>query len=287
MSKILIPVDFSEYTGLAVDYAYDIALKSRADIVLFHSFHDQLYFSDGGFSTGFESNVMVTDEIISDFYKQKQKNIEELKESIVKRAKAEEWDNIRVETVIETGEPDYQIHKFAEKTEPDLIVMVSTGIGKNFLLAGSVARKVMDSGLAPVLAIPKNASFKSIKNIAFMTEFEETDVEVLAKLFKLLKHFDPYVYVVHLNIEGKAPDAMQRMQNLLDDDLLKEYTVQLIAQVIECEKPQRTIESYVKRKKIDLITIVPHKRNLFKQIFTSDLTKTDLFQTNLPLLGIH
>jgi len=287
MGTILLPVDFSDETKTAIDFGFEIAKRSGSDLVLLHSFHDQLYFSDGGFSTGFESNVMVTDEIISDFYKQKKKNIEELKEALLARGKEAGWPGIKVETVMETGDPEYQIPEAAEKIEPDLIVMTSTGIGKNFLLAGSVARKVMDSGVAPVLAIPKNTEYKEIRNVAYMTEFEETDVEVLKKLFDLLNAYKPNVYVVHLNVEAKDPDAMQRMQNLLDHEDVKEYTIQLIAQVIECEKPQRTIEGYVKAKNIDMICIVPHKRNLFKQIFSGDLTKKDLFQTNIPLLGIQ
>ncbi len=287
MGTILLPVDFSDETKTAIDFGFEIARKTGSGLVLLHSFHDQLYFSDGGFSTGFESNVMVTDEIISDFYKQKKKNIEELKEALLERGKEAGWSEIKVETVMETGDPEYQIPEAAEKIGPDLIVMTSTGIGKNFLLAGSVARKIMDSEVAPVLAIPKNTEYREISNIAYMTEFEETDVEVLKKLFGLLNAYKPNVYVVHLNVEAKDPDAMQRMQNILDHEDLREYTVQLIAQVIECEKPQRTIEGYVKAKNIDMICIVPHKRNIFKQIFTSDLTKKDLFQTNLPLLGIH
>lgn len=287
MSAILLPVDFGDYTRLAVDYGFEIARNLKSDILLLHSFHDQLYFSDGGFSTGFESNVMVTDEIINDFFNQKKKNIEELRDEILRRGKDAGWHDLQVETLIETGDPDYQIPKVAERTKPDLIVMVSTGIGKNFLLAGSVARKIMDSGIAPVLAIPKNNSFSGIKNVAFMTEFEETDVNVISKFFKLFGSFEPTVYVVHLNVEGKDPDAIQRMNNLLDHESIRQYNVQLIPQVIDCEKPQKTIESYVKVKKIDLICMVPHKRSLFKQIFTNDLTRTDLFQTNLPLLGIH
>jgi nucleotide-binding universal stress UspA family protein len=286
MKNILVPLDFSELSDNALEHAMGLASQSGAKLTLFHSFFDQLYFSDGGFTTGFESNVMVTDEIVNDFYKQKLKNLEEAKEKLLDEAKQKDID-IEIETLIKNGDPEYQIHEYVKAEKPDLVIMGSYGIGKNNLLSSSVTRNIMDSGIAPVLAISGMADYKGYKNVAFMTEFDELDIPMLQKLFTLYEGFDLNVYVVHLNVEARDSNALQSMEFMLSDKSLDEYATQIHPQVIECKQPQRTIGSYVLAKNIDMICIIPHKRNIFKQLFSNDLTKTDLFQTNLPLLGMH
>jgi nucleotide-binding universal stress UspA family protein len=287
MKKILLPVDFTELTDCAAEHALGLAMHSGATLTLFHSFFDQIYFSDGGFTTGFESNVMVTDEIINDFYQQKKNSLEELREKLAEKAASGGSKGLKIESRIESGDPEYQIYEYIKAEKPDIVMMGSYGIGKNNLLSSSVTRKVMDSGIAPVMAIPKGCDYKGYRNIAFMTEFEDKDIERLGKLFILFAGMEIVVYVVHLNVDARDVNAIQQMEYMLSDNSLVEFSTQIHPQVIECEHPQRTIESYVKQKKIDLVCIIPHKRNIFQKIFSSDLTKTDLFQTNLPLLGIH
>jgi len=287
MKNIFVPVNFSESTENALNYALGIAMKTGAAITLYHSFFEQIYFSDGGFSTGFESNVMITDEIVNDLFSQKKKNLDELKQNLLRQAEKSDHKDLAIEIVIDNGNPDHQILSACERINPDLLIMASSGIGKNFILSGSVARRIMDSSSVPVMAIPNQALYKEIKNVAFMTEFDQSDVLILKKFFELFNRYSPMVYVVHLNIDGKNPDAEQQMEKLLLDPMISDYSLQLEPQIIDCENQQKTIESYVKDKKIDLISILPHKRNLFKQVFTQDLTKKDLFQTNLPLLGMH
>ena len=76
--KILVPVDFSSHTKVFCSYAIYLAKLTGKDIILFHSFFDQIYSSDGGFATGFESGIMLTDEIILDFYRKKEIRLNEI-----------------------------------------------------------------------------------------------------------------------------------------------------------------------------------------------------------------
>ena len=57
--------------------------------------------------------------------------------------------------------------------------------------------------------------------------------------------------------------------------------------VIEIEgENQLTIDQYVKGKLINLIAFQPHKRSLVYMVFTRNITKKNLFATNVPLLAL-
>ncbi|MDZ7740254.1 MAG: universal stress protein [Bacteroidota bacterium] len=62
---------------------------------------------------------------------------------------------------------------------------------------------------------------------------------------------------------------------------------QLSCNLIDSKDISEDIENYVKENSIDLIAFLSHKRNIFKRLFTSKITKKDLFQANIPLLAFH
>ena len=136
MKKILVPVDFSPNTWISCDYARELALATGAEIILFHSFFEQIYFSDGGFATGFESGIMLTDEIILDFYRQKERQLEELTMELGKTDNGSINKPLEVSYIIESGDPEIQILNAIDKIKPDLVVMGSAGLGKKGCLSG-------------------------------------------------------------------------------------------------------------------------------------------------------
>ena len=57
--------------------------------------------------------------------------------------------------------------------------------------------------------------------------------------------------------------------------------------LIEIEgENQETIDQFVKGKLINLIAFQPHKRSLVYMVFTRNITKKNLFATNVPLLAL-
>ena len=286
MEKIFVPVDFSEHTESSVEFALQIALRQQADIHLFHAFFNQIYFTDSGFQNWFESNVMLTDEIVKDFYEQKKTSLEILKKKLQERIHQEQA-KIKVESNIVSGDPEYQILEELNQVKPGLVVMGSSGIGRKSFLTGSVARKIMDHAPFPVLAIPEDTMYQNLLNIVYMMEFDPADVENILKIFKLFSNFDIRVFCLHLNIDGKTSDLATIAQQLEHDPKLEPYKQSLKFNIIECKQPMEALSEYLKSESIDLISFIPHKRNVFQSIFRDGLTKHDLFHTNIPILAIH
>jgi nucleotide-binding universal stress UspA family protein len=141
ISRILVPVDFSAHTTLAIHYASMLSLKTGASIHLLHVIEPISAMAFGG-EMYIPDLVEVYAEIINDA------------ERRMANAKALVPDTITVTTGIRTGHPASIIVGTAADQRTDLIVMGSHGrTGLVHLLLGSVAEKVTRLASCPVLTV--------------------------------------------------------------------------------------------------------------------------------------
>jgi nucleotide-binding universal stress UspA family protein len=287
MKRILVPVDFSPNTGISCQYALVIAKVTGAEIIVFHSFFDQLYFSGGGFNAGgFESGIMLTDEIILDFQKQKETRLKELADDLNSSLLQSGISGVKVNYQMGIGDPEIQILQAIEQLEPDLIIMGSSGMGKKRLLSGSVARRIMNSAEVPVLAVPDLDKVPSIRNVVYMTNFDPADHEIIVQIESLLSPFHINIFCLHLCDENDNSIAKQKMDNFAVSKLFKFPEGRISFHLLDAENQQEALRIFMDENRADLVAFIPHKRNVLKNIVFQGLTKEDLFLTHIPILAV-
>jgi len=284
--KILVPVDFSNHTMVSCRYAIYLAKSTGKDIILFHSFFDQIYFSDGGFATGFESGIMLTDEIILDFYKKKEIRLNEIAMEMRDTLKSHGSPAITVDCQMESGNPEVQILNAISRTEPDMIVMGSSGIGKKSLLSGSVARRIMDHTSTPVFAIPNIENLPEISQVGYMTNFDPADPDVITGMETLLSSLKIQVHCLHICQPGKETEAKAGMEKLSVKSSTHGKSPSMQFHVKPGHDPNEILQDFIKENRISILAFIPHKRNVFRSFNRQNLTKDDLFLTNIPILAI-
>lgn len=284
--KILLPVDFSPNTVKSCDYALEIACKTGSVVTLFHSFFDQVYFSDGGFSTGFESGILLTDELILDFYKKKEERLKELAAEYTGIMAKKGFPGLSFNFIIESGDPQVNILQCAKSMNAGLIIMGSTGLGKKAHLAGSVCERIINHSSIPVLAVPESISYTDIEHVLYMTDFEEGDTTALAGIRNLFGQATKKIYCLHLDIGGNGKENDEQMLSLSRKAHQSITPGEISFHVIDCRQPVETINEFVQQNKIGLISFIPHRRGFFRSLIRQDLTKKDLFLTNIPILAM-
>lgn len=284
--KILVPVDFSIHTPASCQYAISLAIRLNKDIVLFHSFFDQIYFSDGGFATGFESGILLTDDIIVDIYKQKEARLREIEKEMNAIVQQQGGSPVKVTGRMETGDPEVRILNAISAIRPDTIVMGSSGMGKKGLFTGSVARRIMDHTNIPVFAVPKAEELPDIRNVAYMTNFDPSDAEIIFDLDNFLSPVKCTIWCLNLCQERNEDEARSNMQRLSDRELPLRKETKINHQVIAGSDPRQSLHDFIRENRIDLLAFIPHKRNVFKNFNRQNLTKEDLFQADIPILAI-
>ena len=276
MKKILFPTDFSAAADHAFIYALKLAKQIGAGITTLHCFELPALKGINLPNTIKEIYESISLEEFENF----RDNVPHLRE-IAEKAGLE---SVPVKHIMQEGEAIFNIVRLAEKEEADLIVMGTTGAsGMKKIFLGSVAAEVMENAPCPVLAIPENAHFDGeIDHIAFTTEYKKDEIKALNWLanWPALKGADIHcVHVDLLHIEGLAHkmDAFRKQF----EDLEK-----LHFEVVDHTSFEKAITGYLKKKNIDLLAMVIHHRNFFKELFSYSFTKNLAYHLNTPIIAI-
>ena len=153
ITKILVPIDFSNYSKKALSYAVNFAKQFNSKIYLVYVIEPVIYPSD--FSMG-QVTFPSTDVELAD----------RAKEELNALIKTEIGDTIETDVIIRTGKPFVEINETASKEDIDLIIIATHGhTGMEHLLFGSTAEKVVRKAPCPVLTLREPIKgFKFTKN---------------------------------------------------------------------------------------------------------------------------
>ena len=143
IKQILVPVDFSDVSMQAVDYAVELSKGFAADVAVVFVV-EPLYYAAPPTAYGAATQVaMLLDD---------QRKLG--REQLAKLAARLEKKGVKVRALLQEGSPYERITGTAKRIKADLIVMATHGrTGLSHLLMGSVAEKVVRTAPCPVLTL--------------------------------------------------------------------------------------------------------------------------------------
>ena len=145
IKKVLVPIDFSDYSKNSLRYAVNFAKDFNAKIILVYVVEPVIYppdFSMGQIaipSVGLELDKRAEDELD-------------------RLATNEIPAGVEVKKIVKTGKPFVEIIETAEEENVDLIIIATHGhTGVEHILFGSTAEKVVRKAPCPVLTLREPA----------------------------------------------------------------------------------------------------------------------------------
>lgn len=151
IDTILVPVDFSQASFRALEYAIEFAERVAAELIVFHAVDLGYAFTADGYG--------MCD--LSTLIEGARKGAEHQMREFVGLAK---FRAVRFETVVRDGTPVSEICTCAEKRDVDLIVTATHGrTGFKHLLMGSVAEQVVRHAHRPVLVVPSHPEVRAAR----------------------------------------------------------------------------------------------------------------------------
>jgi nucleotide-binding universal stress UspA family protein len=141
INKILVPVDFSDYSKSSLRYAVNFSKFFKAEMILVYVVEAVIYPPD------FSMGQIAIPSVNAEWDKR-------AKEELEKLAKAEIPADVKVKTIIKTGKPFMEIIETASEEDADLIIIATHGhSGVEHILFGSTAEKVVRKAPCPVLTL--------------------------------------------------------------------------------------------------------------------------------------
>lgn len=141
INKILVPIDFSDYSKNSLRFAVNFTKSFNAKLYLVYVVEPVVYPPD--FSMGQIAIPSIDLEM-------DKRAIEELN----KLAEQDIPSDVEVKTIVKTGKPFIEIIETAEEEDIDLIIISTHGhTGVEHILFGSTAEKVVRKAPCPVLTV--------------------------------------------------------------------------------------------------------------------------------------
>ena len=184
LKKLLVPIDFSEISLYALDYAAGIAKTTGAEITLLHVYDAPELPKNSAFN-------------ISDLM---ERGINEKINEI--KAKDKNLLGVTLKSKVVSGKIHERIEEVAEEIKADMIVMGTHGssgirkIGK-FLL-GSTAYRVVNNAPCPIITIKEINKKINFKNIILPIDNSKETMEKVGLAMEWAKAFGSKIHILAL-----------------------------------------------------------------------------------------
>lgn len=141
MKRIIVPIDFSDYSKKALRYAVEFARQFSAEIILIYVVEPVIYPAD--FSFGQVAIPSMENEL-------RERGEEQLRKLIETEAR----QDIPARAFVRSGKPFAEINRLAKEEDADLIIIATHGhSGIEHVLFGSTAEKVVRKAPCPVMTV--------------------------------------------------------------------------------------------------------------------------------------
>ena len=290
IERILCPIDFSESSARAYDYAQLLARHYQATVFLQHvvdfiippyAYYDPVSYIDVDF----------------------RKICADAREQLLEFAKSHTSSGVRPEYFVQEGEVTESVLSFAEAQMVDLIVMGKHGRkGYNRLTLGSVAEKVLRKAHCPVLVVhepgpeavaPQGApNSVELRRIIFCTDFSDPSHRASEYALSVAAEFDAELTLLHVledvassaSIEERMTTAKEKLDKLIPPEGVKPGKIQTLVRI---GRAYEQIIQLALEAQADLLIMAVRGHNTLDLAVFGSTTYRVIQLGSCPVLAVH
>src|SRR6185312_7467321 len=246
MKNILVPIDFSEVSKSAANYAAGLARYTSAKLILYYVFAVPIPMADTPL-------ILIEPE---EFERQNMKLLHALDRKLKTK-----YGKIETELWSEPGFVVDAISRFTKNHKIDLVIMGVTGAGKNPGLLGSNTTSIMHRIANPVLVIPKGYEFKKPSTIALACDYKSILPEETINTFKtFVRLFDSEVLVFNVLKKDELASYQKSATEVNFENTLGDMEHSLYFP--SGDDMPKEINKFIDKHKVEMLVMFPHHYNL-------------------------
>ena len=278
MKTILVPTDFSITAQYALDFAYHLAQRTDAKLVITHAVEIPI----GGAAN--PVGLPVIPEIDASSFKFMTRRAQQQMEQLLS---VYDNDLVPMVTNIELGSPFLTIAESINTHNVDMVVMGThgaSGLKETFL--GSNAEKVVRYTSCPVITLKKDADPSQMKSIVFASDFVHLDDQVIMHLKQLQNVLGATIHFVRIN----TPNNFQRdrvirkfAEAMMNKHMFKDYTINVYNDLYE----EDGIANFAESINADMLALATHGRTGLSHLMTGSLAEDLVNHAKRPVWTYH
>jgi len=273
MKKIIVPIDFSEYSEFALEAAASIAKKHNSELIILH----MLELSNAIIST--DSNSLNEEAV---FYL---KLAEKKFETFLNKPYLE---GLEITPIVKHFKVWSEINVVANEHQANLIVMGSHGVsGIKEAIVGSNTEKVVRHSDIPVLVIKHNPILLEFENGVFASDFSDEAITPYINARATFKKLGVKMHLVYVNspdgsfrssleIDKRVSDFLKKadgdLDNLSEVNVVSDYSI------------EKGILNFANVKGADLIALATHGRKGLAHFFEGSISEDIANHSTLPVM---
>ncbi|MEK6152225.1 universal stress protein [Flavobacteriaceae bacterium 3-367] len=278
MKNVLIPVDFSDNSWNAVQYAKELFQRTPCVFYLFHINAIAPY-------SGAETSIVGSSKVLEEAVLQEsQERLDEVLKRIEQLPVNTEH---RFETLTVYDFFVDAIRKQIADKKIDLIVMGTKGAsGLKKVTMGSNTADVITKVKCPVLAVPENAEYKKPKEIGFPTDFNLSyDIKVLDTLIEIVQMHHAALRVLYISGKGEELNSEQHKNKAFLHDYFKDLEHSFHR--VTSKKLETAVQCFVESRDLDMISMVAKNVNFLQRVLLRPAVQEISYHTDVPFLVLH
>lgn len=273
MKKIIVPVDFSEYSDYALETAAIFAKKFNIEIIVLHMLE-----MPSALLTTSASQVQFENLYFLNLAKNMMEEF--LEKKYLK--------GVKVIPTIKQVKAFNEINDIAKDTNTDLIIMGSHGTsGLKEVFIGSNAEKVVRHSEIPVLIIKHSPILTNIENVVFACDFLDSSIPAYLNAKQLLTTLNVKIHLVYINLPGEHFYSTKEMEEKVIRFLKKaggnddnEKQVNYVCDY----NTEDGILNFSNTIKADMIAMATHGRKGISHFFSGSTTEDVTNHSLLPVM---
>lgn len=247
-NNILVPIDFSEESHIALGQSYNLARYTGSTITLLHIYNSS--------------------------EKDAQNRLDKLAEEILTKS------GLKAKTMIVKGKLHEQIIKVAEEINAIVIIM-----GFNSLKG---IMKILVRSACPVITIKGKDHHNGCKHIVLPLDLTEATREKVSKAIEFAKFFNSTIHVISVRLHKDKRHAKKMLSYANQvQKFIKEKGVACTTKTLEGENIAKLVIDYAHDIKADLLMIMSQREFNLKNIFVGTTAQRIVELSEVPVLTIR
>jgi len=289
ITKVLVPVDFSPPSTVAVNHAVLLARRFRAKLTLLHVIEP---------STALMYTFPTESEVAE------RQRCERAERMLSAMLGSEDQDDLDLETAVVVGDIAAEIENAVRRKHADIVVMGTHGRGLvGRWLIGSVTQSLLRRINVPILTVCHATRPLSFKRILFASDFSEASAEGLDFTMNLAANLNAGIVVAHVvdkrpTVTYETPemsavfDAEQK--RFLDEaqHTFKQIEAKAKARNVRVETvlaqgiPADAISRIADENIVDFIVLAVSRKSRMDRILLGTTAEKVIRDANVPVLSV-
>ncbi len=276
--KILLPTDFSKNAWNAIVYAIELYKNEVCDFYILNVFN----------STGYALESMTIPEPGERLYEEaKEKSENGLTKILERLSFRDDNPDHKFFMVSQFNSLLEGIKNLVDKKDIELIVMGTKGDSDatNIIYGNNTVLVMEKMRSCPVLAIPKEACFKTPKEIVFPTDYKtHFKRRELKYLIEIAQISNAAIRILHISDSDELTEEQKNNKQLLEENFEGiEYSFHTLHNV----GVRSGLSSFVESRESDMVTFINRKHTFFGSIFSKPMVKNLGYHSKVPVLALH